>query len=45
LATAFAFEDRESVKEALALIQGNYSPEIIPDPQAFQYMSSWAVKK
>lgn len=45
LATAFAFENRESVKEALALIQGNYSPEIIPDPQAFQYMSSWAVKK
>jgi hypothetical protein len=25
--------------EALALIQGSYSREIIPDPHAFQYMS------
>jgi hypothetical protein len=42
LEAAYAFQDVEAAKEALALIQGNYSPEVFPDPVAFRDISSWA---
>jgi hypothetical protein len=42
LALAYAFQDAEAAKEALELIQGNYSPEIFRDPVAFRDTSRWA---
>jgi hypothetical protein len=42
LVSAFAFADKEAGKEALDVIQGDYSPEIITAPQAFQDFSRWA---
>jgi hypothetical protein len=41
LAVAYAFQDAEAAKEALELIQGNYSPAIFANPAAFQDISRW----
>jgi hypothetical protein len=42
LALAYAFQDAEAAKEALELIQGNYSPDVFKDPVAFRDISRWA---
>ena len=42
LASAFAFHDQTAANEALAIIQGNYSQEVINDPHTFQVISRWA---
>ena len=42
LKAAYAFQDPETAKEALGLIQGNYSPEVFQDPGAFSDISRWA---
>ena len=44
LALAYAFQDAQAAKEALGLIQGNYSPEVFHNPAAFQEISRWADK-
>jgi hypothetical protein len=44
LALAYAFRDAQAAKEALKLIQGNYSPEVFRNPAAFQEISRWAEK-
>jgi hypothetical protein len=41
LALAYAFQDAEAAKEALELIQGNYSPDVFKDPVAFRDISRW----
>ncbi|MGA8654621.1 MAG: hypothetical protein WB586_00595 [Chthoniobacterales bacterium] len=42
LEAAYAFRDAEAAKEALELIQGDYSPEVFRDPTTFQEISRWA---
>jgi hypothetical protein len=42
LVAAYVFHDAEAAKEALELIQGNYSPAIFHNPAAFQDVSRWA---
>jgi hypothetical protein len=34
--------DKETAREALKFIQGNYSPEIVVDPDVFQDLTKWA---
>lgn len=41
LEAAYAFQDVAAAKEALELIQGNYSPEVFPDPATFRDISRW----
>ena len=45
LTDAKAAGDKEAAREALWIIQGNYSPEVIIDPDAFQSLSEWAEEK
>lgn len=42
LVTAFAFHDKNAAREALAIINGNYSTDVIKLPTAFQAISHWA---
>ena len=42
LVTAFAFHDKDATREALAIVNGNYSTDIIKVPTAFQAISKWA---
>ena len=44
LSLAFFFKDQTAARDALAVIGGNYSPEVIGRPDAFQEMSAWAEK-
>jgi hypothetical protein len=41
LAYSWQFKDKEAAKEALSIIQGNYSGEIFTDPTAFQQLGQW----
>jgi len=41
LAYSWQFKDKETAKEALSIIQGNYSSEIFTDPTAFQDLGKW----
>ena len=42
LASAFSFQDKETAREALGVIAGNYSPEVFGKPEVFQDVSAWA---
>jgi hypothetical protein len=42
LVLAYGKGDKEAAREALEVIQGNYSPEVIGMPIVFQDMSVWA---
>jgi hypothetical protein len=42
LVNAYAAKDREAAKEALKIINGNYSPEILVHPEQFQDLAKWA---
>jgi hypothetical protein len=44
LEAAHVFQDVEAAKEALQLIQGNYSPDIFRDPAVFRDISRWTEK-
>jgi hypothetical protein len=42
LVISYAMKDLEATKEALNILQGNYSPMVIADPTLFQEASAWA---
>jgi hypothetical protein len=42
LEAAYTFQDPDAAKEALELIQGNYSADVFQDPGAFRDISRWA---
>jgi hypothetical protein len=42
LEAAYTFQDPDAAKEALELIQGNYSVDVFQDPGAFSEISRWA---
>jgi hypothetical protein len=42
LVDAYGLNDKAAAREALSVIRGNYSVEIITDPEAFQDISRWA---
>jgi hypothetical protein len=41
LVVSYAMKDLEATKEALNILQGNYSPMVIADPALFQEASAW----
>lgn len=42
LAAAYNFQDKAAAQEALQIIRGNYSTEIITEPRAFAEITKWA---
>jgi hypothetical protein len=42
LVYAARFQDKQTAQKALKLIAGNYSPDVIFQPQVFQHLVAWA---